>query len=131
MRRHPWRDSCVDIPDLLSRLSRLKLSARLCNFIPIRMRRDPWSDSCPDFPDLIPRFSRLKLSARLCNLNLNPDAEPSLARLMCRQSRPFVQIFQTETLGAILQFWSKSGCGTTLGATLVQTLQTLCPEFPD
>ena len=93
------------------------------------MRRDPWSDSCPDFPDLMPRFSRLKLSARLCNLDLNPDAEPSMVRLMCRQSRPFVQIFQTETLGAILQFWSKSGCGTTLGATLVQTLQTYVQSF--
>ena len=96
MRRHPWRDSCVDIPDLLSRLSRLKLSARLCNFIPIRMRRDPWSDSCPDFPDLIPR---------LC--------------------RPYAQIFQTQTLGATLQFGSESGCGAALGAIHVQTFQTV------
>ena len=31
MRRDPWRDSCPDFPDLISRLSRLKLSARLYN----------------------------------------------------------------------------------------------------
>ena len=31
MRREPWRDSCPNFPDLMSRLSRLKISARLCN----------------------------------------------------------------------------------------------------
>ena len=74
------------------------------------------------------RFSRLKLSARLCNLDLNPDAARPLARLMYRLSRPYVQIFQTQTRGATMQFGSKSGCGatlgTTLGATHVQTFQT-------
>ena len=29
MRRDPWRDSCPDFPDLMTRLSRLKLSARM------------------------------------------------------------------------------------------------------
>ena len=83
MRRHPWRDSCVDIPDLLSRLSRLKLSARLCFFGPY------------------------------------PDAARPLERLLSRLSRPYTQIFQTETLGATMQFGSKSGCGAILGATHV------------
>ena len=95
------------------------------------MRRTPWSDSCPDFADLMSRFPRLKLSERLCILGLNPDAAPLFTRLMCRDSRLFVQIFQTQTLGATLQFWSLSGCGATLGATLVQTFQTLCPDFAD
>ena len=31
MRRDPWRDSCPDFPDLISRLSRLELLARICN----------------------------------------------------------------------------------------------------
>ena len=79
------------------------------------MRRDYWRDPCPDFPDLISRFCRLKRSARLCNLDLNPDAAQPLARLMPRLPRPYVQTFQTETLGA----------------THVQTFQTLCPDFPD
>ena len=95
------------------------------------MRRDPWRDSCPDFPDLMSRLSRLKLSARLGNLSLNPDAARPLARLMSRFSRPYVQTFQTQTLGATMQFESKSRCGATLGATHVQIFQTLCPDFPD
>ena len=93
--------------------------------------RDPRHDSCPDFPDLLPRLSRLKPSARLCNLGLNPDAARPLARLMSRLSRPYVQTFQIQTLGATMQFGSDSGCGATLGATHVQTFQTLCPDFPD
>ena len=111
--------------DLLTRLSRIKLSARLCNF------GLSWSDSCPDFADLLSRFSRLKLSETLCNLDLNPDAASPLARLMCRHSIPSVQTFQTQTLGASLQFWSLSGCGATPGVTLVKTFQTLYPDFPD
>ena len=31
MRRDPWSNSCPDIPDIFSRPSRLKFSARLCN----------------------------------------------------------------------------------------------------
>ena len=31
MRRDPWRDFCPNFSDLFTRLSRLKLSARLCN----------------------------------------------------------------------------------------------------
>ena len=89
------------------------------------MRRDYWRNPCPDFPDLISRLSRLKRSARLCNLDLNPDAAQPLARLMSRLSRPYVQNSQIQTLGANLQFGSKSGCGATLGAIFVQTFQTL------
>ena len=59
------------------------------------MRCDRWRDSCPDIPDLMSRLSRLKI------------------------------------LGATLQFESKSGCGGTVGATHVQTFQTLCSDFPD
>ena len=91
------------------------------------MRRDLWRDSCPDFPGLMSRLSRLKLPARLGSLGLNPDAARPLARLMSRLSRPDVQTFQTQTLGATMQFGSKSGCGATLGATHVQTFQTQTP----
>ena len=95
------------------------------------MRRDYWRDPCPDFPDLMSRLSRLKRSARLCNLDLNPDAAQTLARLMSRLPRLYVQTFQNETLGASVQFGSISGCGATLGAIFVQTFQTLCPDFPE
>ena len=88
------------------------------------MRRGPWRGSFPDFPDLMTRFSRFKLSARLCNLRLNPDAAQPLARLMLQT---YIQIFQTQTLDATLQFGSKSGCSI----AHVQTFQTLCPDFPD
>ena len=71
------------------------------------MQRDPWCDSCPEFSDLMSRHSRLKLSARLCNLGLNPDAARPLVRLMSRIFRPYVQTFQTQTLGATTQFGSK------------------------
>ena len=167
MRRDPWCDSCPEFSDLISRHSRLKLSARLRNLGLNRRRRDPWRDSRPDFPDFMSRLSRLKLSARLCNLGLNPDAARPLVRLMSRFSdlmsrhsrlklsarlcnlglnpdaarplvrlmsrifRPYVQTFQTQTLGATVQFGSKSGCGATLGATHVQNFQTLCPDIPD
>ena len=59
MRRDPWRDSCTDFPDLMSRLSRLKLSARLHGATfqtnaerallskPLRTRRDQ---------EIIPRY---------------------------------------------------------------------------
>ena len=89
------------------------------------MQRDPWRDSCPGFPELMTRLSRLKLAARLHNLGLNADVARPLARLMPRLSRPYVQTFQTRKLGANLQFGSKYGCGATIGASHVQTLQTL------
>ena len=61
------------------------------------------------------RLSRPKLSARLGNLGLNPEAARPLTRLMSRFSRPYVQSFQTQTLGATMQFGSESGCGVTIG----------------
>ena len=83
------------------------------------------------------RLSRLKLSARLCNLGLYPKAafntqtlganvqfgsksgcSPTLARLISTLFRSYVQTFPTRTLGANLQFGSKSGCGATLGGFL-------------
>ena len=131
MRRDPWCDSCPEFSDLMSRHSRLKLSARLRNLGLNRRRHDPWRDSRPDFPDFMSRLSRLKLSARLFNLGLNPDAARTLVRLMSRIFRPYVQTFQTQNLGATVQFGSKSGCGATLGATHVQNFQTLCPDIPD
>ena len=131
MQRDPWCDSCPEFSDLMSRHSRLKLSARLRNLGLNRRRRDPWRDSRPDFPDFLSSLSRLKLSARLCNLGLNPDAARPLVRLMSRIFRPYVKTFQTQTLGATVQFGSKSGCGATLGATHVQNFQTLCPDIPD
>ena len=89
------------------------------------MRRDPWRDSCPDFPDLMCRLSRLKLLVRLCLLGLNPDAARPLAQLIFKISRPYVPTFQIQTLGATLQFGSKSGCRAARGAIHVQTFQTL------
>ena len=89
------------------------------------MRRDPWRDSCPDLTERLSRLSRLKLSERLCNLGLNPDAVRPLTRLMSKLDRWYTQTFQTQTLGATMQFGSKSGCG----ATHVQKLQTICPDF--
>ena len=132
MQRDPWRDSCIDFPDLMTRLSRFKLSARLSHLdlYPDAVR--PLArDSCPDFPDLMTRLSRFKLSERLCNLGLKLEAAQPLARLMSRLSRPYVQTFPTQTLGANLQIGSKLGCGATLGATFSQIFQTLCPDFPD
>ena len=73
-------------------------------------------NSCPDFSDLMSRLSGLKHLARLCNLGLNPDAAQPLARLLFRLSTPYIQTFQTQTIGAKLQFGSKSGCGATLGS---------------
>ena len=95
------------------------------------MRRGPWRDSCPDFPDRMTRLSKLKLSARLCNLGLNPDAARPLARFMSRFYIPYDKTFKTQTLGATMQFGSKSGCGAALGAILVQIFETFCPDFPE
>ena len=161
MRRDPWGDSCPDFPDLMTRLSTLKLLARMCNLGPNPDAARPWRDSCPHFPDLKSRLSRLehsarvcnlglnldaarpladfcpdfldlmtrlsglKLSARLCNLGLNPEAARPLARFLSRLFRPYDKTFMVETLGATLQFGSKSECGATLGTILVQTFQTL------
>ena len=80
--------------------------------------------------EFMSRLSKLKFSARLFISGLNPDAARPLARLMSRFSRPYVQTFQTQTLGATRQCGSKSRCGATLGANHVQTFQTLCPIFP-
>ena len=193
MRRDPWHDSCPDCPELMCRLSRLELLARICNLSvnrdaarPVRrfMSRlsrpydktfntqtlgangqfgsksgcsatlmrlistlsrsfvqtfptrtlgaaQPLADFCPDFSDLMTRFSGLKLSARLCNLGLNPEAARPLARFLSRLFRPYDKTFNVETLGATLQFGSKSECGATLGTILVQTVQNLCADFPD
>ena len=128
----PWRDSFPRFSDLMSRLSRLEHSAQICNLGLNLDAARPLADFCPDFSDLMTRLSRLKLSARLCNLGLNPIAARPLARFLSRLSRTDVQTtFQTRAVGANLQFGSKSGCGATLGATHVQTFQTLCPDFPD
>ena len=124
MRRDPWRDSCPDFPDLMTRLSRLKLLARICNLGLNREAARRLARFIPDFTDLMTRLSRFKLS-RLCTLGLNADAAQPLARLMSRISRPYLKTFQTQTLGANVHFGSKCGCGATLGATHVQTLQTL------
>ena len=77
------------------------------------------------------RVSGLKLSARLCNLGPNPEAARPLARCLPRLFRPYDKTFRAETLGATLQFGSKSGSGATLGTILVQTVQNLCADFPD
>ena len=74
IRRSPWHDSNPDFPDFKLSISRLKLSARLCNLGLNPDARDPLHESCPEFQDLISILSRLKLSARQCNLNLNSDA---------------------------------------------------------
>ena len=95
------------------------------------MRRDPWRDSCPDFPDLMSRLYRLEVLARICNLSLNPDAARPVGLFMPRRSRPYDKTFNTQTLGANVQFGSKSGCSATLARLMsrlsrayVQTFQT-------
>ena len=50
---------------------------------------------------------------------------------MSRLSGPYVQTFQTQTLGATMQFGSESECGATHGATHVQFFQTVGPDLPD
>ena len=85
------------------------------------MRRDPWRDSCPEFPDLMSRLSRLELLARICNLSVNQDAARPVGRFMSRLSRPYDKTFNTQTLGANVQFGSKSGCS----ATLMRLISTL------
>ena len=95
------------------------------------MRRDPWRDSFSDFPDLMSRLSRLKLLARLCISGLNPDASGLLERFKSRHSKHFVQTFQTQILGATLQFVSKSGCHASRGLIHVQTFETLGQDFQD
>ena len=166
MRRDSWPDSSPDFPDHMTRLLKLKLSARLCNLglnpdavrplarLMSRLSR-PYvqtfqtqtvgatlqfgsKSGCSatlgathvqTFQTVGAYLSRIRLLARICNLGLNQDVARSMARLMSSYSRPFVQTFQTQTLGATLQFWSNSGCGAIIGVTLVQTFQTLCPVF--
>ena len=94
------------------------------------MRRNPWRDSCPDFPDLIKTFQTQTLGATL-QFASKPGCSATLVRFISIHSRPYVQTFRTQTLGATMQFGFKSACGATLGATLVQTFQTLYPDFPD
>ena len=89
------------------------------------MRRNPWRDSCPDFPDLMSRLSRLELVARICNSSLNPDAARPVGQFMFRLSRPYDKTFNTQTLGANVQFGSKSGCS----ATLVRLISTLSRSY--
>ena len=169
MRPDPWRDSCPDFPDLMSRLSRRELLARICNLglnpdaarpvgrfmsrlsIPYEKTFNnqtlgvnvqcnlgpnpdaarPWRDSCPYFPDLMSRLSPLEHSAQICNLGLNLDAARPLARFLSRLFRPYDKTIKVETLGATLQFGSKSDCAAILGTIVVQTVQNLCADFSD
>ena len=94
------------------------------------MRRDPWRDSCPDFPDLMSRLSRLELLARICNLSLNPDAARPVGRFMSRLSRPYDKTFNTQTLGANVQFGSKSGCSATLARLMSRLSRSYVQTFP-
>ena len=120
MRLDPWRDSCPDFPDLMTRLSTLKLLARLCKLGPNPDAAQPWRDSFPHFPDLMSRLSRLEPSAQICNLSLNLDAARPLARFLSRFFRPYDKTFKVETLGANMPFVSKSGWGAT-NPTYLQT----------
>ena len=54
--RDPWRVSCPAFPELMSRLYRLKLSARLCNLVLNPDAAQSLARLCPDF------LPRLKLS---------------------------------------------------------------------
>ena len=101
----------------MSRLSRLNISARICNLGVKPDAARPLARLLSRFFRPYSRLSRLNISARLCNLSLNPDAAQPLARLVSRHSRPYVLTFQTENLGAIMQFESKAGWGATLGAS--------------
>ena len=51
MRHDPWKlDSCPDFADIMSRVSRLKLSERLCN---LDLNPDDPAALCPDFPETL------------------------------------------------------------------------------
>ena len=136
MRRDPWRDSCPEFSDLMYGLSRLKLSARLCN-----LGLNP--DAARPLARLMFRLSRpyvqtlqTQTLGATMQFGSNPDAARPLARLMSRVSRPSVQTFQTQTLGATMQFGSESRCGATCGATMAEKALLSRPRrrwcgFPD
>ena len=109
----------------MTRLSRLKLLARLCNLGLNPDAARPLARLMSTLSRPYSRLSQLKLSARICSLGLNPDAVRPLARFLSRFFRLYDKTLKNETLGANLQFGSKSGCGATLGAIFVQTFQTL------
>ena len=74
-------------------------------------------------------------TARLCNLGLNPDAARPLARLISRLSSPYVQTFQTQTLGATaiwVSIGKRRGHGG-YGATFATKERLSRPrrDFPD
>ena len=119
------RDSCPDFPDLMTRLSRFKLSERLCNLGLNPNAARPLVRLMSRLSRPYSRLSQLKLSARICSLGLNPDATRPLARFLSRLFRLYDKTFKVETLGATLQFGSKSGCGATLDVVFVQTFQIL------
>ena len=143
-----------DFPDLMTRLSMFKLSPRLCNLGPnpdaaqimYRLSRpsvqtqtlgtnlqfgsksgysanigaihvQTFQTLCPDFPN--------SNCWRDSALGLNPDGTRPLARLWSKFFSPYVQPFQTEYLGRIMQFEFKLGCGAALGAARFQIFQTL------
>ena len=125
MRRDPWRDSCPDFPDHMSRLSRLEPLARICS----------WGLN-PDAGRPVGRFmSRLSrpydktFNTQTLGVNVQfgskSGCSATLVRFLSKLFRPYDKTFRAETLGAILQFGSKSGSGATLGAIFVQTFQTL------
>ena len=121
MRRDPWRDSCPDFPDLMTRLSRLKLSARLCNLGLNQDTSRPLARFMSRLPRLYVQTFQTQTLGETRQFGLNPNGARTLARLIARHSRSFVQIFQFQTLGAIMQFGSKPRCDATLGTTQVQT----------
>ena len=115
----------------MSRLSRLKLSARLCTLglNPVAAR---------PLARLILRFSRpyvqtlqTQTFGATLQFGSKTDAARPVARFMSRLSRPYDKTFKIQTLGATMPFGSNSGSGTTLGATHDQTFQTFCPNLPD
>ena len=121
MRHDPWRDSCPNLTDRMSRLSRLKLSERLYNLGVNLDAAQPMARlmSKLNIP-YVQTFQTQTLGATM-QFGLNPDAAQPLVRLMSKLNRPSIQTFQTQTLGATMQFGSKPECGATLGATHVKT----------
>ena len=132
MRRHPWSYSCPDIPDLMSKFSRLSLSARLCN-----LELNP--NAARTLARLVSRLSRPYVhtfQTPTLGLTLHSGSKSGCSAIL---GATHVQTFQTfcpvfpdpnsRRDSAVLVL--KSRCGAILGATLVHTFQTLCPDFPE
>ena len=131
MTRHPWRYSGTDIPDLMSRFSRLNLSARLCNL-------DLNPDAARPLALLVSILSTIYVhtfQTQTLGLTLHFGSKSGCGAILgATHDQPFQTFcsdFPDSNSRRDSAIWSKSGRSAKFGATLVQTFQTFCPDFPD